>query len=442
MSRVEIASDARKKLEKESGKPVTSRENYLKTPQKVKRLKRRVMTTKIKQQNKFMAQSSNKNLRQANKAKKDEFYTQLSDIEKELKYYKNQFKNKIVYCNADDPFESNFFKYFASNFNALGLKKLIATSYSGSPVIGGQLPLFEMEGLKKRKKREPMKIEINEVKDLNNDGAINIEDIKHLLKHNKNVTATLKENGDFRSNECIELLKQADIVVTNPPFSLFREYVAQLVKHKKKFLIIGNVNAITYKDIFKLLKDNKLWLGASIHSGDREFRVPDYYPLNAAGCRVDSDGNKYIRVKGVRWYTNLDYKERHEDLILYKKYNAEEYPQYDNYDAVNVDVTKDIPINYDGSMGVPITFVDKYNPDQFEIIALGIVGSIDFTCDKKMEILKEGKSTGKFTKNAKGTLYRLYNPKIDKYPKFKDVETGELYTSIYARVIIKNKKIK
>ena len=319
-----------------------------------------------------MSKPSNKNLRNASKAKKDEFYTQLTDIEKELKYYKDQLKGKVIYCNADDPFESNFFKYFASNFNALGLKKLIATSYSGSPVIGGQLPLFEMEGLKKKEKKEPMKIEINEVKDLNNDGAINIEDIEQLLKHDKNVTATLKENGDFRSDECIELLKQADIIITNPPFSLFREYVAQLVKYKKKFLIIGNVNAITYKEIFKLLKEDKIWLGASIHSGDREFRVPDYYPLNAAGCRVDSDGNKYIRVKGVRWFTNLDYKERHEDLILYKKYygNEEEYPKYDNYDAINIDITKNIPMDYEGFMGVPITFMDKYSPEQFKLLGI------------------------------------------------------------------------
>ena len=318
-----------------------------------------------------MAKSLNTNLHKAHRAKKDEFYTQLTDIEKELKHYKNQFKNQIVYCNADDPFESNFFKYFASNFNALGLKKLIATSYAGSPVVGGQLPLFEVEGLKTTKKKEPMKIEINEVKDLNDDGAVNIADVECLLKHDANVATPLKGDGDFRSEECIKLLKEADIVVTNPPFSLFREYVAQLVEHKKKFLIIGNVNAITYKEIFKLLKENKLWLGASIHSGDREFRVPDYYPLNAAGCRVDSDGNKYIRVKGVRWFTNLDYKERHEDLILYKKYygNEEEYPKYDNYNAINVDVTKNIPMDYEGVIGVPITFIDKYSPDQFEILA-------------------------------------------------------------------------
>ena len=317
-----------------------------------------------------MAKSSNRNLRQANKAKKDEFYTQLSDIEKELKYYRNQFKNKVVYCNCDDPFESNFFKYFALKFNFLGFKKLIATSYTGSPIIGKQLPLFEIEGLKTAKKKEPMKIIINEVKDLNKDGAVDMLDVEYLLKHDKNVAAPLENDGDFRGSECIELLKQADIVVTNPPFSLFREYVAQLIEYGKQFVIIGNINAVTYKGVFPLIQENKVWLGASIHSGDREFRVPEDYPLNAAGCRVDDAGKKYIRVKGVRWFTNLDYKERHESLVLYKKYSPKEYPKYDNYDAINVNKTVDIPMDYEGVMGVPITFLDKYNPQQFQIIGI------------------------------------------------------------------------
>ena len=320
-----------------------------------------------------MAKSSadNRNLRQAKKAKKDEFYTQLTDIEKELKHYRHHFAGKVVYCNCDDPYESNFFKYFASNFNALGLKKLITTSYSGSPIAGQQLPLFEIEGLKeiKPKDAEAHRIEINEVPDFNKDGAIDLKDIEQLLKHKANVCAPLKGNGDFRSEECIELLKQADIVCTNPPFSLFREYVAQLVEYDKKFLIIGSINAITYKEIFPLIKENKIWLGASIHNGDREFRVPDDYPLSAAGYRVDKEGNKYIRVKGVRWFTNLDYKERHEELTLYKKYTPEEYPKYDNYDAIEVSKTSDIPMDYDGVMGVPISFLDKYNPDQFEIVS-------------------------------------------------------------------------
>ncbi len=223
---------------------------------------------------------------------------------------------------------------------------------------------------------------------------------------------------------------------------MFRDYVAQLFEYEKKFIIIGNLNAITYKETFKFIKDNKIWLGQSIHSGDREFRVPDYYPLNSAGNRIDENGRKYIRVKGVRWFTNLDYKERHEDLILYKTYNETDYPKYDNYDAINVDVTKDIPLDYTGNIGVPITFMDKYSPDQFELVSLGIVGSIEFSSNKKMEILdKDGVPTGKFTFNAKGTLYRLYNPKKDKTPTFRDFETGELYSSIYARIIIRNKKL-
>lgn len=356
--------------------------------------------------------SSNKNLRNASKAKKDEFYTQLVDIEKELKRYKEQFRGKVVYCNCDDPFESNFFKYFAANFNALGLKKLITTSYVKSPIVGGQLPLFEMEGLKPEGK-EPFKIEINEVKDLDSDGAVGLSDIEWLLKHNANVSMPLKGDGDFRSKECIELLKEADIVVTNPPFSLFREYVAQLVEYNKKFIIIGNVNAITYKECFKLIKDNKMWLGASIHSGDREFRVPDNYPLEAAGCRVDDNGYKYIRVKGVRWFTNLDYEERHNEFTLYKKYSPEEYPKYDNYDAINVDKTTEIPKDYNGVMGVPITFLDKYNPEQFKIIGMSASAGYD------AEIVG-----------------------IPKLEGFKDARPLINAKNTYARIFIKNKKVK
>ncbi len=310
---------------------------------------------------------SNVGLNQAAKAKKDEFYTQLVDIEKELKHYKGQFRGKAVYCNCDDPYESNFFKYFASNFNALGLKRLITTSYVGSSISGSFLPLLEVAGLKPQGK-EPFKLEINEVKDLDADGAVDLKDVELLLKRDANVATPLKGLGDFRSEECIELLKTADIVVTNPPFSLFREYVAKLTEHNKKFLIIGNVNAITYKEIFPLMREDKLWLGASIHSGDREFRVPDGYPLNAAGFRVDDEGNKYIRVKGVRWFTNLDYEKRHERVVLYKKYTPEEFPRYDNYDAVEVGKPKELPMDYEGAMGVPITFFDAYNPDQFEIL--------------------------------------------------------------------------
>lgn len=222
--------------------------------------------------------SSNKNLKTASRAKSDEFYTQLSDIEKELGNYRDHLKNKIIFCNCDDPEESHFWNYFCLNFEHLRLKKSVSTHYE--------------------KEKPSYKLEI--VKDINNDGKINCLDI---------IKTPLKQNGDFRSPECIEILKEADIIVTNPPFSLFREYLAQLFEYKKKFIIIGNLNAITYKETFKLIKENKIWLGQSIHSGDREFRVPEYYPLNSASNRIDENGNKYIRVKGVRWFTNLDYKE-------------------------------------------------------------------------------------------------------------------------------------
>ena len=314
--------------------------------------------------------AKNENLRRASREKNDEFYTQLVDIEKELAHYKQHFKDKVVFCNCDDPYESNFFKYFAMNFNYLGLKKLICTSYHQSPVAWAQLSLFENEQviIKTEGGKDPYKIEINQVDDFNYDGAVDLADVKWLLQNDKNSLTVLKGDGDFRSRECVGLLRQADIVVTNPPFSLFREFISQLVEYDKQFIVIGNVNAITYKEIFPLIKENKLWMGYSIHSGDREFRVPDDYPLNASGYRIDENGYKYIRVKGVRWFTNMDYVERHTDLDLWKKYTPEEYPKFDNYNAINVDVTADIPEDYYEEMGVPITFLDKYNPDQFEII--------------------------------------------------------------------------
>ena len=290
--------------------------------------------------------ANNKDLRKASKEKKDEFYTQLSDIEKEMKYYQEQFKDKVIFCNCDDPVDSNFWKYFELNFTKLGLKRLISTHYETVK------PSYMLE-IKR---------------DENGDGLITSKDI---------IKTKLKQNGDFRSPECIELLKQADIVITNPPFSLFREYVAQLIEYNKKFIIIGNVNAITYKEFFPLIKENKVWLGASIHSGDREFKIPNDYPLTASGCRIDELGNKYIRVKGVRWWTNLDYPQRHEDLILYKTYNEEEYPKYDNYNAINVDKTSDIPVDYKGIMGVPITFLDKYNPSQFKLLGIMNTGELN-----------------------------------------------------------------
>lgn len=314
--------------------------------------------------------AGNKDLSKAARNKKDEFYTDLTDIEKEMRYHRKHFKDKTVLCNCDDPFESNFFKYFVLNFNALGLKKLVATCYATSPIANRQLSLFDVIGGDESKKDKPYKAVVNKVYDATGDGGIDMFDVAALFKSGENQLTELQGDGDFRSEECLKLLDDADIVVTNPPFSLFRDYVATLVAHEKDFLIIGNVNAITYKEFFPLIKENKVWMGASIHSGDRKFFVPEDYPLDAAGCGIDDDGRRFIRVKGVRWWTNLDYKQRHEDLILFRKYKPEDYPQYDNYDAINVDVTKDIPYDFEGVMGVPITFLDKYNPDQFEIVGI------------------------------------------------------------------------
>ena len=318
-----------------------------------------------------MAKSLNKNLHSARTAKTDEFYTQLVDIEKELKNYKDQFRGKVVYCNCDDPFESNFFKYFASNFNALGLKKLITTSYVKSPIVGGQLPLFEVEGLKPSGK-EPFKIEIKAVPDTNKDGAVGLDDVKYLLKHDINIATPLKGNGDFRSEECIKLLKEADIVVTNPPFSLFREYVAQLIEYKKKFLILGDQNAVTYKETFGYVQSNKLWVGYD-NGGTKWFQVPTDYDITTESRKKIVNGVKYFSMGRILWFTNLDTTKRHENIVLYKKYTPKEFPKYDNYDVINVDKISDIPMNYNGVMGVPITFVAKYNPKQFEI--LGVANS-------------------------------------------------------------------
>ena len=288
---------------------------------------------------------ANANLHKAKDAKNDEFYTQLTDVSKELIHYKQHFKNKIVYCNCDDPKWSAFWEYFHRNFSSLGLKKLISTHYDREEAT------YEME--------------YTGGDDNNIDAG---------------VITPLEGNGDFRNQECLDLLDEADIVVTNPPFSLFREYVAQLMEYDEKFLIIGNVNAITYKEIFPLIKDNSLWVGYKFNGKPMEFIVPDDYPLRGTVCGYMPDGRKYVGVGGTCWYTNLDIKKRHEDLFLsatyYKKDGSvpqaslERWPHYDNYDAIEVSKTKDIPVDYTGVMGVPITFLDKYNPEQFEIIGL------------------------------------------------------------------------
>ena len=293
--------------------------------------------------------SLTRDLNAARAAKQDEFYTQLSDIEKELRHYTAQFAGKTVLCNCDDPRVSNFFRYFSLNFERLQLKKLITTCYKNN-----DSDLFSTHVSERGKYL---------VYEGDKDGD-------RLPGPDETAIRDLQGDGDFRSQECVTLLEEADIVVTNPPFSLFREYVDQLVDYGKTFLIIGSMNALHYKEIFKLIKEDKLWLGESIHSGDREFGVPDHYPLQAAGYRIDEHGRKYIRVKGVRWFTNMDNPNRHEHLPLYKKYTAVEYPRYDNFNAIEVTKTSEIPYDYDGLMGVPDAFLDKYNPEQFELVGI------------------------------------------------------------------------
>lgn len=314
-------------------------------------------------------------LSKAKKNKNDEFYTQLIDIESELQYYKKHFKGKVVYCNCDDPFESNFFRFFVLNFNQLGLKSLITTSYKSSPVANTQVGLFGDDKTLRLEKGRPKitanKFVINSVGDIDGDGLFSLQDIAEQLKANKhNEWEPLEGDGDFRSKECVELLKQSDIVVTNPPFSLFREYVAQLVKYEKNFLIIGNINAITYKEIFNLIKEDKAWLGVNLGRGISGFIVPDHYELYGTEAKIDETGNRIVSPNNCLWLTNLDNSIRHEDIILNKIYygNEHEYPKYDNYNGINVNRTKDIPLDYKGYMGVPITFLHKYNPEQFEIV--------------------------------------------------------------------------
>jgi hypothetical protein len=291
----------------------------------------------------------NQTLHIAKFSKKDEFYTQLSDIESELKHYKKHFKNKVVFCNCDDPRISNFFHYFSYNFEKLGLKKLITTCYKNQ-----DKDLFNQE-------ESENAVFLEYTGDKNGNKIPDAEEIGIKV---------LKGDGDFRSQESIELLKRSDIVVTNPPFSLFREYVEQLVKYEKKFLIIGNINAITYKEIFKLIKENKAWLGIQMGRGISGFIVPDHYELYGTETRIDSSGDRIISPNNCLWLTNLDTSKRHEDIILSKSYygNESEYPKFDNYDAINVNKTKDIPMDYKGVMGVPITFLHKFNPEQFELI--------------------------------------------------------------------------
>jgi hypothetical protein len=312
--------------------------------------------------------ASNTALSLRNRSPKDEFYTQLKDIEAELRHYSGQFNGKVVLCNCDDPYESNFFKYFAMNFNHLGLKKLIATCYAGSPIAGEQLSLLDLPSVAHEgADKQAYKVEITEVPDANGDGAIDLSDVEYLIRNDGNVLTLLDDGGDFRSPECVALLQEADVVVTNPPFSLFREYVVQLAELGKRFLILGDQNAITYEEVIGQVMADNLWFGYE-NGGTKWFRVPDDYDIATESRKKVVGGIKYFSMGRINWYTNLDTTKRHEFLTLYKHYTPEEYPTYTNYPAIEVAKVSDIPMDYDGAMGVPITFLDKYNPQQFEIL--------------------------------------------------------------------------
>ena len=402
---------------------------------------------------------ANENLTSAKKGKNDEFYTQYVDIQKEIEAYlefdADVFRGKVVYCNCDDPYESNFFRYFVLNFNKLGLKQLITTSYKPSPVANTQLALYgddtTLTKSKGRQKISANKFIINEVHKIAGESEFNLTAVAKKLKANKNNEwMPLESDGDFRSDECINLFKQSDIVVTNPPFSLFREYVKQLFDYKKKFAIIGNMNAITYKENFPLIKENKMWLGPTISSGDREFQVPESYPITAASWRVDDDGRKFLRIKGVRWFTNLDHGRRHQPLPLmtmkenlkYSKHKEikgkRKYDKYDNYDAIEVPFTDAIPSDYEGVMGVPISFLDKYNPDQFEII--GYEKSYHLRTKiypQQLQVNKNG-GTSSVTKLNDGATLRLDAPPSGQTYY---IVGDHYYIQLYSRVLIKHKNL-
>ena len=388
---------------------------------------------------------ANSNLQAAKTAKNDEFYTQYSDIQKEieayLEYNPDVFRGKVVYCNCDDPFESNFFRYFVLNFNKLGLKQLITTSYKPSPVANTQLRLFGDDKTLTKSKGRPKitanKFIINEVKDIDGDGEFNLKDVAKQLKANKNNEWTPLEGvGDFRSEESIVLLKQSDIVVTNPPFSLFREYIKQLVKYNKKFLIIGNLNAITYKEVFPLIKENQVWLGPSISSGDREFVVPHYIFKEIGNWRTDENGVHYARVMGIRWFTNLDHGRRHQPLPLMTKSEVikfvtkKPFEKYDNYNAIEVSLVKNIPSDYSGIMGVPVSILDKYSPEQFKIVGMcenkdlyKLKIKVYTSAECKQAYLDKFGKKGTYDLNASGVVTR-----------------NGLLEKVYQRVLIKHKK--
>lgn len=372
--------------------------------------------------------AGNKSLGAARVAKEDEFYTQLTDVEKEMRHYRKHFKNKTVFCNCDDPFESNFFKYFVLNFNRLGLRKLIATCYVSSPIANTQLSLFDVIGTEENKQNKPYKAVVTKVYDKTGDGGIDMFDVAELFKSGENQLCELDGDGDFRSSECLALLDESDIVVTNPPFSLFREYIAILQEHRKNFIVIGNQNAITYKEIFPLLRDNEIWLGDK--SGDMAFMVPEYYEARETRYWEDENGQKWRSLGNICWFTNLDIKKRHEELILVKRYDPDVYLHYVNYDAINVDKVADIPCDYAGVMGVPITFMEKYNPDQFEILGTSDNGIVPDEYKTTPGLSKEFVDDY-YKAGGKGS-YKEGNPTAGVYK-------NGIASMVYKRIFIRNK---
>lgn len=397
--------------------------------------------------------AKNTNLGAAKRGKNDEFYTQYADIEAEMnayvEYNPDVFRDKTILCPCDDPEWSNFTRYFATNFARFGLKKLISTSYAKS-AGNRQTTFFESSSPAYNPDKHDSQGRIFTLTgDQNGDGKIDVDDLKFEY---------LEGDGDFRSKEVTRLRDEADFIITNPPFSLFREFIDWIIQGEKGYSIIGNVNAITYKEVFKLLKNGRLWLGDSIHSGDRKFNVPDDYPLEAAGCGIDPDGKRFIRVKGIRWYTNINYKRLHEPIILetfannlkYNKklikklkddYGSESYPHYDNYDAIEIPITECIPSDYDGVMGAPITFLDKYCPEQFEIIDIAKAGAGNPATKTKeypkhIMMNKNGVPTVSTALNA-GANIKLASPPSNKtYYMVDDL----IYIQTYPRILIKHKK--
>jgi len=408
----------------------------------------------------YLNNMANNNLFNAKRAKNDEFYTQYGYIQKEieayLEYNSDAFRGKVVYCNCDDPFESNFFRYFVLNFNKLGLKQLITTSYTPSPVANTQLELFvEYKTLTKSKGRSKVtanKFIINEARDIDGDGEFNLKDVAKQLKTNKhNEWTPLEGDGDFRSDECVKLLKRSDVVVTNPPFSLFREYVKQLFGYNKKFVIIGNMNAITYKEIFPLIKANRLWLGATGNGSDMVFAVPNGSEIAESdrqkAARLGYVGD-YTRLGNSCWFTNLDHGRRHKSLSLMtnadiiKFSTKKSFKKYDNYNAIEISSVKNIPGDYDGVMGVPISFLDKYNPDQFEILGATQRGCHDEVPDTKkyddyLEVRQDGKKTGSSGGKTNENANLVGN---DGKKNYFINNKGRMIQSAYQRIFIRHKK--